>query len=241
MMEEVDPDRIGLIGHSEGAMLAAMVAARDHRTAFVVSLAGPAVTGYDLLSRQNERVFTAAGMDPESVDRMVAQARHAMDLTVAEDWEALNELLWETGRAELAAMPEEQRATLGDPEAYLAAHLPNVLRRYQAWMRAFLVHDPADDWVRVQAPVLAVFGDLDTQVDADQNLAPLAAAVRGGGNQDVTTVVIPGANHTFQRGARTGSPMEYAELGPELMPEVLDLVATWVAERVGIGPTAGGG
>jgi len=231
-VEEVDPDRIGLIGHSEGSMLAAMVAARDPRTAFVVSLAGPGVTGYDLLGRQNERVFTAAGMDPESVERMVTQARHAMDLTLAEDWEALDELLWKTGRAELAAMPEEQRATLGDPEAYLAAHLPDVLRRYQTWMRAFLIHDPADDWARVQAPVLAVFGQLDTQVDPDQNRAPLEAAVRAGGNRDVTSVVIPGANHTFQPGAVTGSPMEYAELGTELMPEMLDLVASWVAARL---------
>jgi len=228
----IDAARVGVVGHSEGGMLAAHVAARDPAVAFVVSLAGPTVPGYELLTRQNERIFRAAGLDEAAVERRVAAAQHAMDLTVAGDWPALEELLWETGRAELAAMPEEQRAALGDPEAYLQAQMPTVMQRYQTWMREFLIHDPATDWARIRAPVLAIFGELDTQVDAAQNRPPLESALQRAGNPDVTTVVLPLTNHLFQQHAQTGSPMEYATLAPEFMPELLEIVAGWITERM---------
>lgn len=228
----IDPDRVGLVGHSEGGMLAAQVAARDADIAFVVSIAGPAVPGYELLIRQNELVFQSSGLDEAAIEQQVRAARQAMDLTVAGDWEALEALLWTTGRSELAAMSEEQRAALGDPEAYLQVQIPAVLRRYQTWMREFLTHDPAADWRRIRVPVLAVFGDLDTQVDAAQNLPAMETALRGAGNRDIEMVVLPGANHTFQPHAQTGSPAEYERLAPELMPELLELIAKWVADRM---------
>jgi len=226
-------DLVGIIGHSEGGMLAAQVAARDPEVAFVVSIAGPAVPGYELLIRQNELVFQSSGLEEAVIEQQVTAARNAMDLTVEGDWETLEALLWKTGRSELAAMPEEERAALGDLEAYLELQIPAVLRRYQTWMREFLTHDPADDWQRIRVPVLAVFGELDTQVDAEQNLPAMEAALRRAGNRDIEMIVLPGANHTFQPHAQTGSPAEYETLAPELIPELLELIATWISDRTG--------
>lgn len=226
---DVDPTQIGIIGHSEGGLIAAMVAARDQNVAFVVSLAGPGTNGYDLLLLQTERAARAAGLEEVAVAHLVDETRQVLDLTVAEDWPSLQALIEATLETQLAAMPEETRAALPSPEIIVAQQMTQL----QGWLHFFVTYDPAMDWSQVRVPVLAVFGDLDVQVDAEQNRAPLEAALAEAGNPDLTVVVFPTANHLFQE-AVTGGPDEYAQLPSEFAPGVLDTMTDWLLQRVSV-------
>ena len=218
--------QVGLLGHSEGGLIAAMIAARNPRVAFVISMAGPGVPGYDLLITQNDRVRTALGLSREEIAQGTAQARAVLDLIRAEQWDRLRSVLMETGRRQLAALPEQERAKLPPLERIVDEQM--VL--YRTWMRFFLSYDPAADWARVRVPVLALFGVLDVQVDLRQNRAGMVAALARGHNGDVTVAVFPRANHLFQA-ATTGSVTEYAKLPPAFVPGFMDTVSDWLLPR----------
>ncbi|HEY6104320.1 MAG TPA: alpha/beta fold hydrolase [bacterium] len=218
--------RVGLMGHSEGGLIAAMVAARNPQVAFVVSMAGPGVPGYDLLLKQNERVLRAMGLPPEVVERGVAEARANLELIRTEQWDRLRAVILETGGRQLAALPEQERAKL-PPLERLAEEQMMFLR---TWMRFFVKYDPGPDWARVHVPVLALFGVLDVQVDLWQNRAGMVAALGRGGTGDVTVAVFPRANHLFQE-ATTGSVTEYAKLPPAFVPGFLDTISGWIRPR----------
>ena len=226
--EGVDPNRVGLLGHSEGGMIAAMIAARDPGVAFVIALAPPVADALEGLVLQERRMLEAAGAPPEVVEAQVAMTRTSLELTLAEDWVALEDLLQETVRTQLAAMPEAQRAGLGDPDVVRESLVAQTMVQFRNWMHSFLAHDAQADWQRVDVPALVVFGGRDTQVDEAMHRAALEDVVEDG---QVTVAVLPDANHLFQN-AVTGSPSEYAQLAPELAPDLLSTVIEWVEVHV---------
>lgn len=228
---EIDPEQVGLLGHSEGGIIAPMIAARNPNVAFIISLAGTAVPGYDVLLVQNERILRASGATEQEVEAGIAEARRSMDLNLAGDWEALEDLAYETGRRELEALSEEERQALGDADTYLENQIRQAMPFWRTWMHFFLTHDPAADWAEVEVPVLALFGELDTQVDVGQNKPALEAALDEAGNDDATVVVFPDANHLFLA-ADTGGPDEYAELDKAFVPGFLDTISDWLLARV---------
>ncbi len=222
--EAIDAARVGLLGHSEGGMIAPMIAARDHDVAFVISMAGPAAPPLEGLMRQHEKSLQAAGAPQPIVEREMAQLRTILELTLAEDWDALEALFREVIGEQLASMTEAQREGLGGIETLI----DQVMPQYRVWYRYFLQHDTAADWQRVTAPVLVLFGGLDSLTDVDEHRPALETALDG--HDDVTVLVFPTANHLFQD-AVTGSELEYATLAPEYAPGVLDAVSDWVRER----------
>jgi len=231
----VDRARVGLLGHSEGAVVAAMLAARRPEVAFVVSLAGIAVTGYETIVRQVELILLAAGLSPAEAAAASAQQREVLDLVVARDWGTLETLVVEIKRAQVAALPREQQQALGDPDVFAQAIAAQELAALRSdWYRDLLVHNPAEDWARVRVPVLAVFAGRDVQVDAEQNKAALQAALVGAGNRDVTVVVLPEANHLFQK-AVAGGLEEYVLLPMEFHPRLLPTIGDWLLAWVGPG------
>jgi len=229
---DIDAEQIGLLGHSEGGMLAAMVAARNPTVAFVISMAGTAVDGYQTLLKQVERLALASGASQTAADLAVAQQREALDLAMNQDWPALEALIQQIAQDQAAGLSEEQRAALGDLDAVIQAQVAAQLQAFQSpWYQFFLRYNPADDLARVSAPVLGIFGGKDVQVDAGQNSAALQAALDKAGNADVTIQVLPTANHLFQE-AQTGGVEEYASLSPQLMPEFLEIISQWLLARV---------
>jgi len=132
-------------------------------------------------------------------------------------------------REAMAALPEEAR------QAEEARQGPNALAAQVAqvnspWFRFFLTYDPRPTLEKVRVPVLALNGALDLQVPAEANLAEVSAALRRGGNADVTTRMLPGLNHLFQT-ATTGSPTEYARITETMSPVALEAVSSWLLER----------
>jgi pimeloyl-ACP methyl ester carboxylesterase len=229
--EDIDRGRIGLLGHSEGGLYAAKLAAADPAVAFVIGLAAPALDGVSLLVSQNVAITQASGASEEEVAAAAAFAQEAMPLARDGDAEGVEAAM----RAYLGTLwdlaPEAERAVMGERadfvEAQVKSRLPGLLTD---WYRSILAYDPAPDWQRVSVPVLAVYAGLDVQVLADGNAAALEAALEAGGNDDVEIVTLPDANHLFQA-AETGALAEYATLPPEFTPDLLPTLVDWLNEH----------
>ena len=225
---DIDAKRVGIVGQSEGGMIAAMVAAADSRPAFVISLAGPAVKGDELLLRQAERAAQAEGMSPSMVAEVAREQRRILELALEKNWKELKAVVHAATLRRLDTLPEEKKALIGDIEAFAARKAAQSLRTFQHPRYQFiLAHDTAEDWAKVKVPVLAVFGELDVQCDAAQNAAGLRQALARGGNEDLMIKVIPSANHLLVK-AKTGSMREYTTLPKDLAPGLLEIITEWV-------------
>lgn len=212
---EVDVHKIGLVGHSEGAIEAAMVAARNPDVAFIVMMAGTAVPGDQIIVEQVRLIAEARGATPEHIQQAVEKERAVLDIvkTVKDE----------------TAMKQQLRAALTGTVAD-AALGAEVTQLTSPWFRYFIAYDPAIDLRKVKCPVLAIDGSKDLQVPPKQNLDGIHAALEQAGNKNVETVEFPGLNHLFQH-AMTGSPTECAEIEETIAPEVLEKIAGWVAQR----------
>lgn len=221
----IDPHRIGLLGHSEGGAIAPLVASRSHDVAFVVLLAGPGVPGTELLRKQNQRIFTAAGFPQARQEKLLALLDELFDALLNEPDEARR-------HERVVAVVREQMELNGVQAGEQTA---DVVERASSqaespWMRYFLAYDPRPALRATQVPVLALGGDRDVQVDTEQNLAAIATALAEGGNQDVTVHRYPDLNHLFQH-ARTGLVAEYGQIEETMAPEVLETIRDWILAR----------
>lgn len=223
----VDPKKIGLIGHSEGGLIAPMVAADTPEVAFIVLLAGPGVDGRQILMAQQQLIGKAMGAN----DAELARGRAFNDRVYAtiqteKDNAKLNEAVGKLAKEFVASLPEDQRK--GGAEKVEAS----LKMSTTPWFRYFLTYDPAPTLKQVRCPVLAINGEKDLQVPPKQNLPAIEAAVKAGGNKDVTTREMPGLNHLFQT-SKTGAPSEYAGIEETFSPDALKTVGDWIAAHTG--------
>jgi len=229
--KDIATGKVGVLGLSEGSMIAAMVAASNPRVAFVISLAGGAVDGYNLLLRQTERQAKAEGKTEEEVADAVREQRRIFDLVLAKEWEDLREAIYKITLKRLKALPKERAAALGDLDTFARRKASQTLRVFQHPRYQFLLrHDFGKDWEKVSVPVLALFGELDVQCDASQNKVALKQALARAGNDDVKIVIVPAANHLFLK-ARTGSMSEYATLPKSFAPGLLEAISSWLLKK----------
>lgn len=214
---EIDATRIGFVGHSEGGIVAPMVAARRDEVAFLVLLAGTAVPGADVMLAQGEAIMKTMGA-PEAARAQNRQIQQQLFEAVrtTPDPEALSAKAAEI----LAAAPEPQRSA-------------QVRQVTAPWMRFFITYDPVPALRRVKCPVLALFGELDLQVLPGQNAPVLEQALREAGNKRVEIHLLEGLNHLLQP-AKTGSPQEYATIEQTMDPKALDLIASWLRRTAGL-------
>ncbi|MYB93856.1 alpha/beta hydrolase [Candidatus Poribacteria bacterium] len=216
-------DRIGLIGHSEGGLIAAIVASRSNDVGFVVLMAGPGVPGAELLRKQNERIFDAAGISGERKQHLLTLLDQLFTILTAED------MAEDERRQGVDKIVRKQLEINGVPPAKQEETQVQALveQALTPWMRYFLTFDPRPALEKIRVPVLALNGKLDVQVDAEQNLTAIAAALEKGGNQNFTVHRLPEHNHLFQR-AHTGLMNEYGAIEETLSPMVLDLIRDWI-------------
>lgn len=214
---------IGLIGHSEGGLIAAIVASRSNDVSFIVLMAGTGVPGAELLRKQNERIFDAARIAGERKQNLLILLDQLFTILTSED------MAEDERRQGVERVVRKQLEINGVPSAKQEETQVRALveQSLTPWMRYFLTFDPRPALEKIRVPVLALNGELDVQVDAEQNLTAIAAALEKGGNQDVTVHRLPEHNHLFQR-ARTGLVNEYGTIEETLSPKVLDLIRDWV-------------
>jgi pimeloyl-ACP methyl ester carboxylesterase len=231
---EIDPARIGLLGHSEGGLYAAQLAAADPDIAFVVGMAAPAVDGVDLIVAQNDAILRSQGVPDEQIARARAAAETSMPAARDGDEAALEASLRDYFGQLWDGSTTDDRTIIGDREVFIERQVEGLMERYLSdWFRSFLAHDPAPDWQQVVAPVLGLFGAKDVQVVSEQNEPALRAALEAGGNQDVEIVVFPDANHLFQA-AHSGAMEEYSTLAAEFTADFLPTVVAWVSQQAGV-------
>ncbi len=230
---EIDASRIGLLGHSEGGIIAPIVATQDQDIAFLVLMAGTGVPGKELLPAQVGAIARSGGATEEEAQAKAAEEERALNAVLTgEGLEDVKSEMVKGFKALAEQMTEDQRKALGDIDQWASRAAEAQLKQLEGpWFEFFLTHDPAAVLEKVDAPVLALFGGKDTQVPAEMNETAIKAALAAGGNTDVTTKVFPEANHLFQA-AETGSPNEYATLKPEFVPGFLDTISAWILAHV---------
>jgi hypothetical protein len=223
---EVDPKRAGIIGHSAGGLYAPTIAARTGKVAFVIALAGPGVSGAELVPLQLEAMMIAQKMSETAAKRIADAQRKVGAAIVKGDTKVI--------RAELKASFVEAAGALGQPtpdDATLEKLVDKkLLEVSNPWVVGFFKADPAIVWKKTRCPVLAVIGDKDLQVPADANLPKIEAAVKAGGNKDVTVMKLPGLNHMYQH-AGTGLIDEYATIEETFDPATLDTIVNWMKDK----------
>jgi len=208
---EVDVHRIGLAGHSEGGVIAPMVAARNRDIAFIVMMAGTGVSGDRIIVAQVVAGAEAAGASHEAAEAAGVQQRRILDLVEQEKDEAV---LREKLKAELKDAP--------------AAQFDIVYKQLTSpWYRYFLTYDPAPALRKVTCPVLALNGEKDTQVPSKLNLPAIRQALQEGGNRHFETDELAGLNHLFQH-CKTGAVGEYQGIEETFAPEAMEKIATWI-------------
>lgn len=230
--EEIDPTQIGLIGHSEGGLISPLVAVKSQDVAFIVLMAGPGITGEEILYLQSDLIARAEGADNETIARNNELMKNIYSVVKEEEnntiaAEKLRKLLTE----ELANMSEEEKQNAGYSEADLEDQVNTQIQALLSpWMRFFLTYDPAPTLKEVKCPVLAINGEKDLQVPPEENLKAIEEALEAGGNEDYTVKELSGLNHLFQT-AQTGSPSEYARIEETISPAALELIGDWISER----------
>lgn len=231
---DINPDEVGVLGHSEGGAYSAMLGADpDSGIAFIISMAGTAVNGLDLLKVQNQRIIEASGLGQDAIDAQLAFLDAAYPLAVARDWDAVAALAYEQAITSWETLTAEEQAALGgNADAFAAQSVEQFTAGYaNEWFATMLTYDPAVDWAQTTVPVLGIFGALDVQVDAEQNATALEAALTEAGNTDFEIVTLPDANHVFQS-AITGNIDEYGILDPVFTEAFLPTISEWLLPRV---------
>ncbi len=235
----IDPARIGIAGHSEGGIIAPMVAAESDDVAFIVLLAGTGLNGEQILLLQTALISRAGGVPQEYIDSNATLQRNIFDVvkTIADTATTREVLLARTRisaliRKQIDEMPPARRTELGLDAAGAidAAIRTQTAQATSPWMRFFLTYEPATALRKVRVPVLALNGSKDLQVPPKENLAAIEKALREGGDKDITVKELPGLNHLFQT-AGTGSPDEYAKIEETMSPLALQTIADWINKR----------
>jgi fermentation-respiration switch protein FrsA (DUF1100 family) len=228
--KEINSSQIGLLGHSEGGIIAPLAASRSPDIAFIVMLAGTGLPGDQVLYLQAAAILKVAGTDAEGLahqkalqERIFAVLRQEKDNAAAEPKirAIMEELTSERGKDEKKQIVEALPLLEGQVQMVLTP-----------WFRHFLDYDPRPALRRVSCPVLALNGQKDLQVDAKMNLQAIEAALREGGNKDVTVQELPNLNHLFQT-CKTGAVSEYGAIEETLAPVALETIATWIQKRTG--------
>jgi fermentation-respiration switch protein FrsA (DUF1100 family) len=231
---EIAKDKVGIIGHSEGGLVGPMVAARSKDVAFVVMLAGPGLTGREILHLQGELIARAEGAPQRVIQNNWETQKKLFDIVESEpDPKVAAPRLLAVLKAAVDSLPPDLRAKSAaqTSDAALEAQVKQV---NSPWMRFFLTYNPVPTLEKVKVPVLALDGSKDLQVPPRQDLDSIAAALHRGGNKDVTTELLPGLNHLFQH-ATTGAPTEYASIEETFAPEAMKIVSDWILKRFGPG------
>jgi len=232
---EIDKTRVGLMGHSEGGLVAPMLAARSADIAFIILMSGPGLTGEQIMLAQSELVGRPAGRTDEQIRRnQEIQRKMFASVRSGTGWDEVGAMIRSEIKAGIDALPEAQRKAIGDVEKFAEAQIKGQMDAVRTpWFKFFLDLDPVTSLEKVRCPVLVLFGEHDVQVPAGPNRAAIEKAFARGGLKNYRIEVFPRANHLYQT-SETGGVGEYATLKKEFVPGFLDLVSTWIGEQTGI-------
>jgi len=211
--KEINASQVGILGHSEGGVINFMVAARRPEVAFLISLAGPAVKGIDVLKEQQRAILRAQGMTEEMIQFSTNANAQLFDIVETSK-----------DRAEADSLMRQLVKGWGYNEELTEQTVGQLT---SAWMYYFLKYDPTEAIVKTKCPALLLNGSKDLQVIASQNLPAYEKIIADYGKTNLTLRELPDLNHLFQH-SETGSPNEYFEIEETISPEVLEMIVGFV-------------
>ncbi len=226
--KKIQSSKIGLIGHSEGGLIAPMISADNPDVAFVVMLAGPGVNGSEIIIIQAELISRADGVDEEQLQKNKEMTTKIFDFARnhSEDKD-LKEKLYSLMEKEMAMENSMEVPEGMTKEEFIQMQVDQIT---DPWFMFFLFYEPSSSLERVKCPILALNGELDLQVPSKMNLEAIKESARKGGNTKVETIEFPRLNHLFQH-CETGAPSEYAEIEETFSPEVLEIISKWIINQ----------
>lgn len=223
---DINPRKIGLIGHSEGGLIAPMVAARNRDVAFIVLMAGTGVPGKEIIAFQNMVALKAQGLYTDALG--VANRKQLEDITNIMNMPGEPLVIASAFKAYVQdvykKLPDSLKKSVSENQ-FLAQYSP----LFTTWMKFFLSYDPAPALEKLKIPVLALNGSKDMQVSPSQNLPPIEAALKRGGNKKYEIRELAGLNHFFQE-CNTGMANEYSRIEQTLSPVLLDEVTRFIKQ-----------
>ena len=229
--KEIDSSNIGLIGHSEGGIIAPMVAIESNEISFMILMAGMGVSGIELSAAQNKFIFDKTSLsetEKETLDRNLKEVYNSVInwseyVGTNEERSKLKDKLEDLWQK----LPKEIREQVSK-ETFIEKTIANIAT---PWYRHFLKINPSDYLQKLSIPVLAINGENDTQVEYKSNLSAIELALIKGNNKDYKIKSYPRLNHLFQE-SKTGEINEYAKIEQTISPEVLSDITNWIGAQI---------
>jgi uncharacterized protein len=226
---EIDPSEVGVIGHSEGGMIAIMLAAKYDDIAFIITLAGPGVDGKSILLDQSDYINRLSGVNESFLkDNQIVMSK-VFDLMSSN--ESYDQWKVEVLKFTSEFYSSKDYYSNEDKEQARKNLVGFIPESSYAWMRYFVMFDPSVLFSSIKCPVLALNGEKDCQVMAEKNIHAISEGLLSGGNTRVTTMIIPGLNHLFQH-CETGLPNEYGRIEETFDPKTLEIISEWILNQV---------
>jgi alpha/beta superfamily hydrolase len=227
--KEINKNKIGLIGHSEGALIASIVASKSKDISFIVLLAGTGIQGDKLLLLQQELISRAKGISETDIKKSNQTNVKLFEIVIQSN----------DNQKFKTDLTNHIKETLKNDTSI---EIPNGLTKEEfisiqvnqissPWMQYFIKFNPATALEKVKCPVLAVNGEKDLQVPSNENLTAIKNALKIGGNENVTIKEFPRLNHLFQE-CKTGLPNEYAKIEQTFSPIVLTEISNWILNQI---------
>lgn len=220
--KNINSKQVGFIGHSEGGVIAPMIAARAQNIAFIVSLAGSGLPGDEVLLLQQEAIYTAMGIGKDEIEQMKNVNKNLFEMVknITDSAQLSAEMT-----DYLKKIAKENNQTIDENTIKnQLSQLDNV------WMKYFIRYNPQTAWENVQCAVLALNGEMDLQVPYNENLTAIKTALEKGGNKNVTIKSFPQLNHLFQP-CTSGLPAEYGKIEITISEDVLKTIADWILKQ----------
>ncbi len=223
--KEINKNKIGLAGHSEGGIIAPLVASRSKDVNFIVLMAGTGLRGDKILLYQQEAIARASGGAETDIQKTKSVNSKAFDLVLkAKSDEALKTDLKKFLIESQQSSPSVNKPKGITDDEFVGIQLNQII---SPWMLYFIRFDPATTLEKVKCPVLAIDGEKDLQVPAKASLEAIDKAIKKGGNKQVTIKEFTGLNHLFQE-CKTGLPSEYINIDQTFSPLAMEEISRWI-------------
>jgi uncharacterized protein len=228
--KDINKNKIGLIGHSEGGVVASIVASESKDVKFIVLLAGPGIPTFKIMLLQQELIARASGVSETKIQKAKENNIKIFDIVLkSKDSQALKTDLTKCIKKMINSSNVKIPKGMTENE-----YITRKVNIFSAPGRNFsMKYNPITALEKVKCPVLAVNGEKDLQVPPKENMAAIKNALEKGGNKNITIKEYPNLNHLFQE-CKTGSPSEYAIIEETFSPMVLKEMSDWIKEQTKI-------
>jgi len=231
--KNIIPQKIGLLGHSEGGLASLIAGSASNDVAFIILMAGPSVAGGDLVLYQMKILLKAKGTSQKIIDKKVNLEKKLISaIKNDEDLNKYKDNLFNSALNDIKLLPAENRANIKSDSTYAEQMAETQLRSLaNPWVKFFFSYNPTNAIESLDCPLLILFGGKDMQVPVKLNKKPFETALKNADNHNYKIVVFPNANHLFQS-AKSGLPEEYKKLDKKFVPDFISTIVNWLNEKV---------